>query len=84
MEPLPGITISAAVTTYNRAKELLECIQSMQRQTVPVEEIIVIDDGSTDDTAKIISNAKKNEYYTDNLYKTAKQRCIKCQKQGNS
>jgi glycosyltransferase involved in cell wall biosynthesis len=36
--------------TYNRVDLLLECLGHLERQTAPGFEIIVIDDGSTDDT----------------------------------
>jgi Glycosyl transferase family 2 len=46
--------ISALITTYNRRKFVSRAIQSVLVQTVPVGEIIVIDDGSTDGTAEAI------------------------------
>jgi glycosyltransferase involved in cell wall biosynthesis len=43
-------TISAIVPTYNRANLLCEAVDSILGQTCPVSEVIVVDDGSTDDT----------------------------------
>lgn len=43
-------SITAIVPTYNRAGFLSESLQSIVAQTRPVDEIIVWDDGSTDDT----------------------------------
>lgn len=45
-------TVSVIVPTYNRAALLEECLRSLIEQTVPPHEIIVVDDGSTDDTAE--------------------------------
>ena len=46
--------ISALIPTYNRCKYVLRAIESVLSQTVPVDEIIVVDDGSTDGTAEEI------------------------------
>jgi glycosyltransferase involved in cell wall biosynthesis len=48
------LTISALIPTYNRRTHVLRAIQSVLAQTVPVDEIIVVDDGSTDGTAEAI------------------------------
>lgn len=47
-------SITAIIPTYNRSKLLLECIASIREQTRPVDEIIVVDDGSTDDTGHVV------------------------------
>jgi SAM-dependent methyltransferase len=43
------------ITTYNHAHFLSDAIQSCLRQTAGVDEIIVIDDGSTDDPASVVA-----------------------------
>ncbi len=48
------IKISIIISTYNTANFLKECIDSIVMQTIKPIEIIIIDDGSTDDTATII------------------------------
>ncbi len=46
-------TYSAYVPVYNQAATLRACLASLQAQTVPPTEILVVDDGSTDDSVKI-------------------------------
>jgi len=46
--------ISLVVPTYNRALLLKRALESVAMQTQLPDEIIVVDDGSTDDTAKMI------------------------------
>ncbi len=56
--------ISIIITTYNRAHYLGEALESAMQQTYPDTEIIVIDDGSTDNTSQLISTLpKKVRYY---------------------
>lgn len=46
-------TVSVVVTSYNYGRFLAEAIESVQRQTLAATEIIVVDDGSVDDTAEV-------------------------------
>lgn len=46
--------VSALIPTYNRRDQVLRAIDSVLAQTVPVDEVIVVDDGSTDGTAEAI------------------------------
>ncbi len=45
--------LSVALCTYNGAAYIQEQLESIFQQTVPVDEIILCDDGSKDDTVKI-------------------------------
>jgi len=47
--------VSAAITTYNRARYVPEAIASVLGQTVGDLELIVVDDGSTDDTEAAVA-----------------------------
>jgi glycosyltransferase involved in cell wall biosynthesis len=51
-----GIFLSAVITTYNRAGLVSRAIESVFAQRRPADEVIVIDDGSTDDTHKMIKH----------------------------
>jgi glycosyltransferase involved in cell wall biosynthesis/SAM-dependent methyltransferase len=48
-------SVGVIITTYNHAAFLDDAIRSVIRQSVPVDEIIVIDDGSTDNPATVVS-----------------------------
>jgi glycosyltransferase involved in cell wall biosynthesis len=52
------ISISAIIPTYNRAKTLSRSLDSIIAQTWPVNEIIVIDDGSEDYTKDVVESYK--------------------------
>jgi GT2 family glycosyltransferase len=49
------IRVSAIVPTYNRSSLLVEAINAILAQTRPAHEIIVVDDGSTDETAATVA-----------------------------
>jgi glycosyltransferase involved in cell wall biosynthesis len=53
--------VSVVIPVYNRKEYLQEAIESILNQTHPASEIIVVNDGSTDDTYKVI------EFYSDKL-----------------
>lgn len=55
--------ISAIIPAYNSGDFLMDALKSVRRQTRPVQEIIVVDDGSTDDTAEIVRAAGKDILY---------------------
>jgi glycosyltransferase involved in cell wall biosynthesis len=47
--------VSAAIITHNRANYLADAITSVLAQTVDDVELIVVDDGSTDETADVVA-----------------------------
>jgi len=50
-ETIPSISV--VISAYNEEDNIKECIESVLRQKVKPEEIIVIDDASTDNTSEI-------------------------------
>jgi glycosyltransferase involved in cell wall biosynthesis len=48
--------ISVVIPTYNSAKFIAATIESVFRQTVPPDEILILDDGSKDDTVSILNS----------------------------
>ena len=49
------MTLSIITPTYNRAEYLPRCYDSLRRQTSFDFEWIIVDDGSTDDTERVVS-----------------------------
>ncbi len=54
-EPIPGHRVSVVVACYNGESTLRACLESLLRLRYPDYEIIVVDDGSTDQTPAILA-----------------------------
>jgi glycosyltransferase involved in cell wall biosynthesis len=58
-------TVSVIIPTYNGSEFIAEAIESVLRQTRPPEEVVVVNDGSTDDTAQVIMRFGKRVRYLE-------------------
>jgi len=60
-------SVSVIIPSYNRADYLPQAIGSILAQTYPVTEIIVVDDGSTDDTLNVVQRYQgRVRFYVQN------------------
>lgn len=50
------LKVSAVIPTYNRCDRLAAALGSVLQQTRPVDEIVVVDDGSTDNTVSMLED----------------------------
>jgi glycosyltransferase involved in cell wall biosynthesis len=61
MSPRAVPRVSVVIPTFNRARDLTRCLDSLLNQSFADFEVLVCDDGSTDDTARMVSR------YTERL-----------------
>lgn len=66
---ITSLKVSIIVTTYNGAKYIAETIESIRCQTWQNWELIIVDDGSDDNTCEIITGIKDERIY---LYKAGR------------
>lgn len=67
----PAIAVTVVVPVYNAEKDLSKCLESIRVQTLQNIEIILVDDGSTDGSAKICKEYVERDpraiyYYKEN------------------
>ena len=60
---MPQHTVTAVIPTYNRQHTICRAIESVLKQTRPVDELIVVDDGSTDGTRDLVAGFGKDVRY---------------------
>ncbi len=57
-------TVIAVVVTYNRQKLLAECVYALRNQTRPIDKILIVNNGSTDNTEAWLQEQKDLEFVT--------------------
>jgi cellulose synthase/poly-beta-1,6-N-acetylglucosamine synthase-like glycosyltransferase len=55
-DEVPGL-VSVIIPAYNAAEFVVECLESVFAQSYPHWEILVVDDGSKDNTREILDSA---------------------------
>ena len=60
------VRVSVVIPCYNQARFLGRAIESALAQTLPGVEVIVVDDGSTDDTATVTQRFDRVTYHRQN------------------
>jgi len=52
--------VSVIITTYNRSEKIKKCLDHLLKLDYPNYEIVVVNDGSTDNTSIVLKNYEKN------------------------
>ena len=65
---------SVIIPTYNRSRLLIETVNSVLAQNYRHFELLIIDDGSTDDTAQVIKDLYANNHHVRYFYKKNEER----------
>jgi glycosyltransferase involved in cell wall biosynthesis len=66
--------VSVIIPTYNRSKLVKETVENVLEQSYINFEVLLVDDGSTDDTGSVIKQIADNRvkyYYKDNAVRPA-------------
>jgi len=77
-------TVSVIIPTYNRAHLVGRAIQSVLNQTYQDFELIVVDDGSTDNTDEVIKEFQQKDNRIIYLLKIYKEKSFRNEKIGFS
>lgn len=62
-QQVPSLSVSVVIPTFNRARFLGAAVQSIRDQSHACTEIVIVDDGSTDDTAQVVAGLGEGILY---------------------
>ena len=62
--PSSNLSVSVVVPSYNHAQFVEKCLRSIMKQTIQPRELLVIDDGSSDDSVRVIERTLKDCTFT--------------------
>lgn len=51
-----GEKLAVVIVTYNRVELLEQCLDKLEKQTYPIDAVVVVDNASTDGTAEFLQN----------------------------
>ena len=57
VKPICNPEVSGFIPCYNNAPSILKAIEGMQNQSLPLKELYVVDDGSTDNSVSLVRGA---------------------------
>lgn len=57
---MPNLLISVVIPTYNAMPHLIDCLESILNQTYHYLQVIVVNDGSSDETAEYLASVTDN------------------------
>lgn len=57
------LNISVVIPAFNREGTIVKCLESVMNQTYPVMEVLVVDDGSTDNTRSIVADFPSDKVF---------------------
>lgn len=68
MQRRGGYSLAVIIPNYNKEKYLYECVQSILRQTLLPDEIVIVDDCSSDHSRKVIDELKEKSNLIQAIY----------------
>lgn len=70
---LETLSVAAVIAVYNGREHIISAIESILNQTVPVEQIVIVDDGSTDGSVELIQTYVDSNPFAQRLVKIVRQ-----------
>ncbi|MBY0518500.1 MAG: glycosyltransferase family 2 protein [Bacteriovoracaceae bacterium] len=68
VEEQPKKKISVVIPMFNNAHSIQRAVDSVAKQTYPIEEVIIVNDGSTDNSQSVVENIKSTSQLKIKLF----------------